>query len=354
MRLNITLLSLLIFPLCLIQAQELPDTLVVGIKESPPFVHHNKDGALVGISVWLWEQIADELELNYRYEQMNLDELIHQLERGDVDLSINPLTVTSERIGRMDFSQPFIISSSAIGISNESDSSILSFLISIFSLDFLKAILFLFLVIFVFGFLAWLFERKHNPDEFENSLRGIGSGIWWSAVTMTTVGYGDKSPRSLGGRIVALVWMFTAIIIISSFTASIASSLMVDHLDAQITNLDDLRKARVGTVKTSATADFLKNQLINFQSFESVPVGLQALKSKKLDAFVYDRPILNYEIRKDSLNKLEVLPFLFNQQYLSFGFPKGSILVDTINPVLLKEIEGLAWKTILTENDLKD
>ena len=305
------------------QASLTQDTLTIGIKESPPFVHHNADGELVGISVWLWQRIAADLNIPYRYKQMNLDQLIQELKNDQVDLSINPLTVTSERIGTMDFSQPFIISSSAVGVTNDKDNSILSFLFSLFSFEFLKVIFFLFIVIFVFGFLAWLFERKHNPEEFENSLRGIGSGIWWSAVTMTTVGYGDKSPRSLGGRIIALIWMFTAIVIISGFTASIASSLMVNHLDTKISSLDSLKKnVRVGTVKSSATADFLKNQFINFKSFESVPIGLGALKADQLDAFVYDRPILNFEIRKDSLNKLDILPFTFNQAIFKLWIPK--------------------------------
>ncbi|MGO2102628.1 MAG: ion channel [Psychroflexus halocasei] len=44
---------------------------------------------------------------------------------------------------------------------------------------------------------------------------------------MTTVGYGDKSPLSLGGRIVGLIWMFMAVIILSSLTAGIASALTV-------------------------------------------------------------------------------------------------------------------------------
>ena len=75
----------------------------------------------------------------------------------------------------------------------------------------------------VVGVVMWLGERRRNQAQFGGTAaHGIGAGLWWSAVTMTTVGYGDKAPVTILGRLLGLVWMFAAIIIISSFTAAIA------------------------------------------------------------------------------------------------------------------------------------
>lgn len=47
--------------------------------------------------------------------------------------------------------------------------------------------------------------------------------LWWSFVTATTVGYGDLSPASSGGRIIAAVLMLVGIGLIGSLTSSITS-----------------------------------------------------------------------------------------------------------------------------------
>jgi voltage-gated potassium channel len=51
----------------------------------------------------------------------------------------------------------------------------------------------------------------------------IGQGMWWAAVTITTVGYGDVVPRTLGGRLVGVGLMLSGVILLSLTTATIAS-----------------------------------------------------------------------------------------------------------------------------------
>jgi voltage-gated potassium channel len=63
-----------------------------------------------------------------------------------------------------------------------------------------------------------LFEMGKN-----DSLDSLGDAIWWSFVTVTTVGYGDIFPQSTGGRIIGVVVMIFGIGFLGMFTATIAS-----------------------------------------------------------------------------------------------------------------------------------
>ncbi|MEM0999645.1 MAG: transporter substrate-binding domain-containing protein [Bacteroidota bacterium] len=328
-----------------------PRHVVIGAKNSPPFMYR-ENGQWTGISFQLWQLIAQELNITYEFRDRTLPEILDDLENGHIDICINPLTVTSERIQQFDFTQPFYGSHSAVASVAQESKSAWDYARQFFSLSFLKVILLLLLVLLIFGFLVWFFERRSNPDEFSNNLQGLWSGLWWSAVTMTTVGYGDKSPRTLGGRMVGLIWMFTAVIIISSFTASITSALTVDRLDSDIEKLEDLRKHKTGSLVASASSSFLKHNYIRHQLFDEIEAGLWALEDGKIEAFVYDEPILRYYIEEMQLEETRILPLKFNPQYYSFALPKGSELIAEINPVLLSFIEGVNWKMTLSEYGL--
>jgi len=52
---------------------------------------------------------------------------------------------------------------------------------------------------------------------------GILDTLWWALVTITTVGYGDVVPHSTLGRVVGLILMLSGVVLVSLFTATIAS-----------------------------------------------------------------------------------------------------------------------------------
>ncbi len=218
----------------------------------------------------------------------------------------------------------------------------------VLSWEFLAVAGLLVLLLMSVGFWVWLSERRRNSEQFGGKpLEGIASGFWWPAVTMTTVGYGDKAPRTLAGRVVGLIWMFAAIIIISSFTAAITSALTVSQIGSPIRGPGDLPGVRVATVAGSTGEQYLKGHQITYQSHPDVLSALQALMDGRADAVVYDAPILKYIAKEKSAGTVTILPTTFARQDYAIAIPQGSPLRETLNRVLEHEIRSQAWQEVI-------
>ena len=323
--------------------------LIVGTKEAAPFAMKNSDGQWSGISIELWKKIAEQLEISYEFSDFNnLTDLLDAVKRGSVDLAIAAMTITAEREKAFDFTHPFYTTGLSIAVASEGKRGILYSMSQMISPDFLKAVGVLVFVLLVVGLLIWLLEGRKNQTHFGGGIiKGISSGFWWSAVTMTTVGYGDKVPVTFLGRLLGVIWMFTAIIIISSFTAAIASSFTVNQLRHPVEGLEDLPKVNVGTLEGSTSESYLKKHLIAYTSYKNTEQGIEAVVNDKVDAFVYDMPILKYMIRSKFQGKVVVLPEVFQKQFYGIAFPTGSQSREEINQHLLEITNQSDWKNIL-------
>jgi voltage-gated potassium channel len=68
------------------------------------------------------------------------------------------------------------------------------------------------------GLLMTVIDHRNFPS--------LGSGLWWAVQTVTTVGYGDRVPTSVGGQLLAALVMLLGIGFITVITAAITSSFV--------------------------------------------------------------------------------------------------------------------------------
>ncbi len=333
------------------------DTLLVGVHIDPPFITKNSEGSYEGLSIDLWNYIARELDKPFKYIEFSDDiGIIRALDYKELDLSINPLLSNSQRMRTLEVSQPFYISHLGVAVSTSSQSQFRIFIQNFFSMAFLNIIFILFLILLTFGTLLWLLERKHNRYQFRRGILGLVDGLWWAAVTMTTVGYGDKAPKTNAGKSIAIIWMFTAVIIISSFTATIASTLTVNTLAASIKGLSDLKIVeKIGIIGASGTEVFLARHNMNAHYvYRTQAQALRALTRKDIDVLVHDKIEIEYLINKSQLeNKVQMLTVGFEYRYRSFMMPKGHPLMEAVNLHLVDRIQQPAWKETLKKYTAK-
>ncbi len=324
---------------------DIPRKIVVGVTDYPPFTMKTADGRWMGLSFELWELIAKDI--GTKFEILEFDRLkmiTGALKNKEVDLITN-IWVTELNEITMDLSHAYYRSGLSIAVSSQSGGiSWFESFKKILSINSLKLLGLLSLLSLLAGIVIWLMERNRNREMFGDELpKGLGNGIWWALVTMTTVGYGDKAPKTIGGRLVAVFWMFFSIFLIASYTAVITSSLTVNELSGRVKGPRDLPMARVGALENSKTFSSLVEEGIPVIPFDSVNAGLKAVVKKEIDAFVEDELQLKYIIKHDFPGQLHVLPETVSQYYVSMAMPSGSHLRENLNRSLAKITVQETW-----------
>ena len=152
------------------------------------------------------------------------------------------------------------------------------------------------LAVVVAAHVVWLAERHENPEQFPTEyLDGIDDAIWWSATTVTTVGYGDKAPLTTAGRIFALVWMFAGVIFLGLFAGQISTSMERASSFVQIESLADLSATDVVCTPSKIYLSLLEKY--PFKHYTAMPLSacVEDLQQGKATAVYFDTPMLKYQ-----------------------------------------------------------
>ncbi len=328
------------------------EELTVGVADSPPFIIID-DGKISGLTIDLWNAISDSLNVNSYFVKTNYEDVKTNISEGEINISIAPMTINSSLASSAFFSQPFYITTMCVAIENHYESGFVTIVKNLFSLSFLKTIGLLLFINFGIGTLIWLAERKENTD-FSKKMNGIIDGFWWSWVTMTTVGYGDKSPQSKNGKILATIWMLVAILIISGFTATISSELTTKRLQNNVSNIHDLHKMKIGCIKGRNTAIYLNYKHIRSKEYKDFEAGFKALEKGEIHALVDEGATLSYYFNKKEkslMKKITLVELPNNKEYYCF-MSSDPLLINKINPYLLTFMESDNWNKLLKKYGL--
>lgn len=186
---------------------QVPNKLRVATREVPPFAMRNEERQWTGISIDLLREVKAELEnesgheIKFEFQVMTLAEMLDATANAEVDIAAAAITMNYDREKRMDFTHSFHTSGLGIAVGAKQRRSGWSGIAdAIFSRTFFRIVAGLIFAMFISAVAIYLFERRSNREQFDKGwVKGIAAGMWWAAVTLTTVGYGDKVPRTLGG-----------------------------------------------------------------------------------------------------------------------------------------------------------
>jgi ABC-type amino acid transport substrate-binding protein len=325
------------------------EPLQVVTKEIEPFVIKDPD-RVTGFSIELWREIARIAELPYEFVEVeSVTEQLDAVINGEADVAIAAISMTPEREANLDFSYPYYRSGLQILTTSGGGGSIGNLLSAFVNTRLLWVIGGLLLIMVIVGHLVWWTERDSNPDFPKSYVKGIWEGLWWSAVTMTTVGYGDKKVHGVWGRIIALVWMFSGLFLIANFTASVTAELTVANLETSLESVRDLRNHRVATVPGTTSAAFLRDRRIRFKSVETIEEAIDLLEEDEIDAVVYDAPIIQYQMAIRDNQDLEVTGPPFQNEDYGIALETNSPYEEAINQALLEMIQTGTYQELIEQ-----
>ena len=79
----------------------------------------------------------------------------------------------------------------------------------------------LFLLLYLASIGIYYFENKVQPEVFSS----VFESFWWATITLTTVGYGDVVPITLGGRCFTMLFLIVGLGVIAAPTGLLASAM---------------------------------------------------------------------------------------------------------------------------------
>jgi polar amino acid transport system substrate-binding protein len=320
--------------------------LAVGTRVSPPFAMKAADGAWQGIAIELWEHIARRIGRDYELRETSLAGMVGDVVAGELDLSIAAMSMTSGREARVDFSHPYFRTGLGGAVARRPWGGLTATMRALTSREFLATVGLFTALLFVVGALVWIAERRHNARQFEpDAEHGLASGFWWAAVTMTTVGYGDKAPVTAAGRILATLWMFAALILTAVFTAQLVTNISASTDRVSVAAPGHLARLRVGVVEEAASLAAVHAIGVRPHGYATVEQGFAHLVAGEIDIFVHDSPVLVWQASGNP--HIEIADLWFDPQYYAIVLPQDGALREPINRALLEVLAGPDWTAIL-------
>lgn len=327
-----------VFGVCRGAAQDEPLAVRVAVVKVPPFVME-QNGELTGFSIDLWNSIAAQMKVRTSFEVLAGAGAVEEAMRyNKVDVSAAPVVATAARDRIFDFSLPMLETGLQVLVRDTDrtipPSPLQGLLLLLFSRTTAVWLSIAFLIILIPAHMVWLFERRKQDSMLSTPayVPGIFEAMYWAVSCLTT--QAEVMPRQWLARIVSVFWMFAGVVFVAFYTAQLTTTLTVQQIRGSINGPGDLPGKSVATVADTSAADYLRSRNARVQTFERVDQMFQALLDKKVEAAVFEAPVLLYYAAHEGKGRVRTVGPLFDTTMIA-------ALVHVDSPIRRKIDEAL-------------
>ncbi|PSV30295.1 transporter substrate-binding domain-containing protein [Photobacterium sp. GB-72] len=327
--------------------------LVIGTYICPPFVMQDQFGEYTGLSILLWQQIAEKLEIPYTFKNYPLKDLLQAVAAKEIDIGLSCLSITPEREQIIDFSHSFYETHLAIVVKSASHFDTFK---SIITNRHLLTIIAIFVTAAaIIGGLYYLLEHRVNDKLYSMRSRPaqLIEGFILGLLFITKGPFNYYEFKTLTGRVLTVALAVFTTLFIASITAVLASTFTIGLINSDIKSPNDLANVNTGAKTASTSSQFLTRHSIAHRQYDTVVEMLDALERGEIDAAVNDDAIIKYELKIAKQNgkyeKLTVLPYQFEKQNYGIALIEQSPYEESVNRELLQFRQSNEWRNALLE-----
>lgn len=194
---------------------------------APPFSMKSDSGTWYGISVDLWNIMAQRMEIEYQFKEYDLHGLLNAVENKDVDMGIAAISITAEREKVMDLSHSYYQTGFGLVVRDIHDHSIGHVIKRLASPKILFLAFALFFSAIVLAVVFWFLEKTTDNKYFSQGPgKGLGTAILWALKLVVSGSISVFDMKRFSSRALALVLSFFGMTFIAGYTAIITSSSM--------------------------------------------------------------------------------------------------------------------------------
>jgi polar amino acid transport system substrate-binding protein len=325
-------------------------SLRVAVYNVPPYGYVDSDGSISGVSVDLWRRVAEQMEWHYQLIPVSdMESILNGLEQGRFDAAIGAITITPERAARVDFSYPAHRSGVAIAMKKETGPvfALVSYGAAVSELA--PLIIITLAMLILIGVAMWIVEQRVRlaAKGSESSVLSLRDGLYWAVVTMTTVGYGDKTPKTTLGRGVAALWMLSSLVLVSLLSTSLVSRLTAERVESRNSAASiDLRAIRLAAVGQSSGAEYLDQLHLQYTKSKDLPEALDSLANGRSDAVVNSVGALQYYVSMRYAKSIEIPQGLLASAYIAIALPEHSPIKKPLDRALIRITNSPEWRIL--------
>lgn len=298
-----------------------------GIFADAPFAIPDPAMGWTGFSVDLLMEISSRVNLEIEYVPYpTLPDLYQALRRGDVEIGVGNILVTSRGVEDLEFTQPILDGGLRIMVSGDKAHSLRRLWDGLVTGGHVRVLMTgaLFTVFVSVGLLVFL---RVFDAEFTRRWRDGFAESFYHVMSVFVTGktnYSGNLGRGWIGRIVAALWLCFGVATVAYVTSSVASVMTTNSLAREVNGPADLPGRVIGVLEGSPAVRYVASQgLVSF-SYKTLDDAVTALVDHQVDAVVSDSSSLEYyDFLHPTINVNEVGP-LFERRHYAFALNVGS------------------------------